>query len=539
MGNKRVFLDREYDVPDYLPELIDEYKKLNSYAAPLFEVLKNQMENQEYSSDVDSDFKVWKDAAKRVASKYIKKAEKKGIHDLSIWELVDSNKAIQPTGMLFTCHMTHHHITMNLLNAMNDWFDQYDAAYDKVGSNVKGPGFGILTNSLTSLLLYEVISYGAERKQFEQENEEFKRYIGKLNSTTNQKIDKNKAQYLALYYTYIREDIPEVVQEMLYIYLKKLDEHNLFDTMVYWDYPLDSLDKSNQVLEGYNTASNDLKKKILCDAFEQCPFNPEVFKNAVKDEFINKETLDTAKYLHQADGLKYILEEQLELAIRFDEINKIDGILSLIGYIDDSSMDETIVSELKPVVEEIKNKYFELKKIVETTEENGIKNNLLIKWVKKNITKELSEFVEVDDKKIEKKTKKSIEKIVSQDFYNFLLNHGIIDAKILACNENGDGLSVLDLNEKYAKKLADKICELRDYMVTQKVRLERARVDCANKKRVLQQKVDNLKNERDSLSIFKRKAKKIFNEQITSLYSKIDLLENEYELESLEKEYSW
>lgn len=221
MGTKTYkFLGESFEINDDLSEYLKEYNKLYTYAQPLYDELEKQMKEQSYRSDEDEDFIYWIRAAEKAASLFVEKAKSLNVYDLSVQDLLNGNNSFNT--LKWTCHEMGYHMYMNLMNGMNEWFDKYTAAADNVDKEITGPGFGILTNSLSSVLLYELVSYGAERRQFEVANEKFKNYIGQLNNSVNDKISSNNQKYLTLYYTYIRDDIFYTVEEMLFKYFDKL-----------------------------------------------------------------------------------------------------------------------------------------------------------------------------------------------------------------------------------------------------------------------------------------------------------------------------
>ncbi|MBR1507628.1 MAG: tetratricopeptide repeat protein [Eubacterium sp.] len=292
MGKKRVlFLGAEYDISDQLPILVPILQEFDEYKESLMSKLVSQIERNTYVGGEDKDFSYWSQPVSTISKSIIRNAAKLGIYDLTEYELVENNPGYIELNKL--CTETLRQILLSQTETMLEWMEGADDAYASAASNITGSGVGILTNSLSSALLYSAMEGHVLRKQAKQADKEYNAAIASLNIIKESKQKQNEARIKKnVYYPGCKESIIKLINYMLDLYLTRLDSNGILDCSEVASY---DLKLSSEIMKNLDIVPQ--KSEVLGKAFEKCPYNSDVYIKALELNLFDDASVETVKYI--------------------------------------------------------------------------------------------------------------------------------------------------------------------------------------------------------------------------------------------------
>lgn len=523
LSKEVTYIDRNFIVSDYLPDYIMTLKEASNYTARLMRVLVNQMESKKWSGGAEEDFVVWRTPVQKIAKDIIVRASNNGIFDLTEKELINDNPAF--TKLHDICSECMNKMATVLLQGINDWLEGYDKAYDSAASNITGPGFGVITNSFASAMLYEAVAYGALKQQARQADREFSNSLSKLSEKNQSKIDSENAKVLAVYYSNVKNVIPSIIANMMGVYFKKLDEKEkikLSELQMYDMPSSDSILKNLEVVES--------KVDVLYAAFEKCPYNPNVFIKAANHGLLNEATFDTAKYLHQEEGLVEAVKEYFNPKMTVVDKEMILNSAKLIAHIKQKSLESVLNEGFANIVSKKVNEYSKLKRMIE--DDTNIKT-----WIQNYITTNAEALCEYTNKDIVDSVKIVVNGIISEKTYDLYREIGVIKPEDISLEGSDVVVDLESINRSYIDKLATCI-----EMFIHELRIKRDAYYNAlelskNEKIRLENEKSELLDKRNKLSNIKIFTKREIDAKVIDLERQIARLDAKYNIRQLKKVY--
>ena len=276
MGNfLTTFLRKEYSISDQIPILVPVLHKFETYKEELFDRLYAQIKSNEYSGGTDGDFAYWNIPISNIARDIITYAAEIGVYDLTEYDLIDNNPGYNKLHQV--CDDTSHQMLIALSESVNDYIKGYDEAYTKAASNITGSGVSIWTNSLASALLFSVMEGNVLKKQAKQADKQFDTALRALNDrNTSQRIQKEISIKTKLYYPGCNDSINVLISYMLDSFIKKMDEYGILNLTEIMHY---DMKVSSEILKNMQIVPQ--KAEVLGKAFEKCPYNTNIYANAI------------------------------------------------------------------------------------------------------------------------------------------------------------------------------------------------------------------------------------------------------------------
>lgn len=127
------------------------------------------------------------------------------------------------------------------------------------------------------------------------------------------------------------------------------------------------LERSNDLLKNINLAKNKLA--VIEQSFVACPFNTAVYMTAMKHDYLDYDTFQTAKYFKQGDIILDFLNEQLGTVDypKYTKGNYYSAVL--LGQLTGKSVEEIIKRHTAPYVRAVVNEYQKLIKLIDNPAE--------------------------------------------------------------------------------------------------------------------------------------------------------------------------
>ncbi len=516
---KLFFLGSEYSISQELKQYVEYLQYFETFRSNLMGLLNDQIKNKQYSGGADEDFAYYKNPITQIGKQIITLLSDNGIYDATIEEFVYNNDGyIQLHNV---CKETMQGMIDILMNAMSEWERGYNNAYSAASSKVTGSGVGIITNSVTSALVYSMMEASTLKKQSDKASQEYTAAIERLNENVEDRQERQKIMLLTnKYYPGIANSIEMFVVVLMEKFLNKLKEFQIFDYSSVEKY---SLKRSSNILKNIPLVSD--KRNVIVEAFRVCPYNPDVYQAVLDYLSIDVETFITAKYLLQDQILlPSIIEYAHKKCNDYLEIDKVTKILT--SYTQKSE---------KVLLQEI---YREDLRTI-SREYSGIanamrNNNDLVLWIlKKELAKNAYDLCSISTENLIQQINDNIQNIISEEKFVFYWEQQLIDMsklqEFIEDNENYDKINyrLVYVLVKRIKDYQIKLQENRQYYLSEAKVIKKqygvALSEYRHHLEILKNKVAMLQEKRRSLGIFAISQKKEIDKQIQDVASKMEL----------------
>lgn len=378
-----------------------------------------------------------------------------------------------------------------------------NVAYNRAASNIKGMGFGIITNSAVDLLAYKAISNATLKSQARKAD---KQYTNDLKSLHQLTFGPYQNQLLSLMF---EEYIPAVrncivmwaneVTEKIIAYEVKYNNNAVF-----YEISKFSPEQSQSIVDKIDLKSSDdnIRKELL-EAFKKCPYNESIYLKAAQAGLLDR---DTFEY-----GASYGYEKSIISAAKkycSNNLDDIDFVKKQISFmvINLVNTEEEILREIyKPFVSGIIKKYDSLKDLIDAN--RSIKPFILDDLDIYDIV----DFINMKDSSIKALLESYFSKIVTQKCWENLIENNLIEWEKISLNNTYE---YNELNSYYINMLFPKITEYKKIMAEANMKYIEAEKEYTSKCNDMQATIEQLEKNLSQLGIFSFKKKKNLREEL-------------------------
>lgn len=441
------FLGNTYNVPDNLIKLMDCRNFVSDGLIKLTQegqkiISKySQMKGMEVVSRIDWDVKHLQNKMRSIVYDVYQNLIDEEIYDVNKEEFVKritSIEQLEEIALKISQNMLSEARKMQSINR-----EYREQAYKSAVGSITGSGVRIFTNSFASFMTYSLIEKSILKAQAKKADEEYERALRHISDTSDDVFDKIASNGVMNKFL---PALPTVFMsfndELLSNYLVELSAHGKFSLDNIQDY---SESVSNTILENMNHAKD--KKSLLCEAFERCPINLDVYEMALSMRYCDAETIrDAAKIFRNSEI------EQLLLRLIDENSNNVDltkWYITMLAAYKNTDEKHIQMSVYKHQIDEIKNKYTDLKKICLDTQ-------ALHQWIMKNINNNIDLIVDLPDDIIEQKVSQwiSLELCNHNDLEYFDMGIVPLEDIRMSCSIKNN---LNDINLEYKEKLVENI----------------------------------------------------------------------------------
>ena len=332
---------------------------------------------------------------------------------------------------------------------------------------MKGMSFGIITNSLTSALLYTGMSAVTYASQAIKAQQTYDRILHKYSS------DGAKLQEVKIINKEIVPLICPVAEKTTAIFLHDVLEE--IDLNINIDY--DNMDDKHKTevladekdyIYGNTQALKNALKKLSCikgekgdfnkiiDIIEECPYCPEAYLKLIQMNIFDIDVFKVAKIV----GIEGVIIPKLLDVLSNDASDGVVSMLEIIAMYKSQSLKQVIEQYYKNNIEKIKNKYKEAFLAC-----SDIK--MMAEWVNRNVETSLNTISEFSVEKIEKCIKEwvnnnlpknnTIQKLCEMEFvsYEDMVFEGIYNCELDKIN-NKYKQNMIKTLSRYVKEVKEK-----------------------------------------------------------------------------------
>lgn len=503
------FLGESYSFPGELAQYVtycNEFEKISDRLMNKLLVTmkkKPMAEGDNSYTDMHEKFEV---DLQNEGKKFITTLSKIGVYDVTESDVIYENKGYKQ--YIQVRDKMQEGTRKIMLSSLNSWMEQQDSIYSSAASNIRGSGYGLISNSFLAHATFSAMEYSTLKRQAKEADRQYQQAIGELNRST---LSREEQQYIQFYATEIYPEIAEAfntfVTELMAIYLLKLQEKGIFDSDKLSNY---SLNKSAEILK--NIKLVDDKKAVLVEAYKICPFNPDIYADVMTYGLFDVDTMKGAKEFHQETMLVGIIEKKIKSNL--NNLERAKDYIEVLAYYQGKSEIDILKKFYENTINKIKNDYHEIFLVC-------VDSRRLSTWICDNISIDLDEVASTSEGEISDKVNTWIKNTVDDKQYKNLSVMGLINTDDIKY-KGSTKITLEEVQAEYADKMIVLILDYIKELGEKKAAYEKAydKYDVGLKKLIdaIYAKNDELK--RQGLFAFSKKRE---------LKAELDRLNNEYE----------
>ncbi len=302
MSEEKVyFLGNEYSFPEEVQKYVYYCRKFQQNRDTLLQVIFNRIENQWY----DYPDKEFEQLLKNVCKTAIIYLAEDDIYDVTESDLLKNSKGY--SDFINITHDGFEQIKQFGLDEIREYREGYENAFTSASSQITGSGLGLISNSVIAHMTFAAMESHTISKQARKADKEFKTAMNAITNSTQSKKKQRESKFLyeSLYPAYIK--IVEVfISEIIDSYLLLLEKKGIF---AYSKMKSFNIERSSDLLKNLSLVND--KKKVLIQAFKNCPYNEAVYLHIVNLHLMDLDTEKTLNHYGQKESLIEDIEEKI------------------------------------------------------------------------------------------------------------------------------------------------------------------------------------------------------------------------------------
>ena len=180
---------------------------------------------------------------------------------------------------------------------------QLEQAAQEAASKITGMGFGLISNSLVSHLIYAVQSEATIKKQTADAQSYYDQRERQIQASENKKIEQECRRYYdKITVPRLKVEIHKIYTNALVAYMRILNQVGYIDIE---DIQGFAFERSQQILRNLNATSNP--QNVVAAALSECPYNTDIYMQAIQKGILKKELVELAEDLGIEDELSSVL----------------------------------------------------------------------------------------------------------------------------------------------------------------------------------------------------------------------------------------
>lgn len=506
------FFDKEYDVPEDaltflqcrefvsngLIKLLDESTKLmNKYS---------RLGGEKAFAALAEDTRQLQRSMLSVVQDVHKDLLSREIYDVDEVELFEQTPSIKQVETRAT------EVSLEMLNAAKAVQSQNqamrDCAYRSAASNITGSGVRIFTNSFTSLMVHSAIENSILKSQAKKADQEYEQALRRISSSSGDKFTQITNDGI---FNKFLPSLPEIFttfhDELFKCYLIILAQHNQFNIDNIERY---SENKSSTMLENIKYAGD--KRKLLIQAFEECPFNIKVYEKMLELGYFDIDTMKDAKKIFKGTDLDNLLEEKIKAGL--NNIDSVKDYITVLAYYKGKDERAVLLPFYEESISRIKKGYYELSSLCT----DSVK---LDKWISENIDSDIDKIAVHTEEQVKLKVDSWVKRKIKDSEFAELSRLKLLTIEDIRMK----GSTVTTLEEAKAEYVNKIIAQIMEYIKEANIRKDAYEEAYGKYNSVLDQKckvIDNKKAELKEQGIFAFSKKKEIKAELEALQKDLE-----------------
>lgn len=281
---------------DYIEKIIDTHDRQE--LPEIFENINNKLQN--------------------IAKNIIQELSNYGIYSITVEDLLYPNEGYVN---VFNSLSSYLDFTKKILEKKSEInVSELEKAKLRAESQITGPNYGIITNSIAAQALYGLEASNTINRQkkraLEQYNRESAKIQAHLDSITDKKLDETyKKEFLPDF----KSSLKQCIDLLFDSYIEKLAEVNQIDSDC-----SDQMNykRSSSLLNNIDVVDN--KEKLLFEVAQLCPTNIDLYCNAFDYDLFTDDLLNLVNYFELSKKIKENIITSKNICISSPKENVID-----------------------------------------------------------------------------------------------------------------------------------------------------------------------------------------------------------------------
>lgn len=540
------FLNQNYVIPSDIVNFVKWREFEPSALSRLYNVLlsivdrNSNMPPDEVIEYFEDDVEVLTKAMRNEANVLNKILLDNTIYDVSIDDLVENTAYEEVMQVAVAVGQKYVEIARDFRDSR---IEGISLARANAAQSITGSGVCIFTNSLISAMTYCVFEGSVLSSQARKADQKFQASVAKINKITQDTFTANLEDVLIyMYYPMLSDVIAAFVHQVFANLLVNMTSHGKFDFDKMQKY---SEKKSEEILQNLQRV-NDVDG-VLQQAFNKCPYNLNVFNQAIKYGRIDKDLLNIAHII----GYDSFVLEYIDSYIRANikNISKVDYCLELLSQHKGVSKESLYQQYFGNEINSIISIYARYDNIMSS-------HSSLINYIEALFTKDAIDYINLSDNSICQSISNEINMSLNTDSIMLLISNGVITEQAILLKTKTPAASLSELHQVYDYNICQKAIRLKNNKISLneettrsynriKEEYDRLKKDqneaythidriikeaeselskcglfALSKKREINQKIKQLNEERDSITQ-KYSTLKDVEQELNSLYNRL------------------
>ena len=333
-------------------------------------------------------------------------------------------------------------------------------AESEAAKEIKGMPFGIITNRVSSLLMYNTMAaiteYSQQKKADETYNRIMQKFSGNEPALREMKILNEEVFPLiypvsekatAVFHNDVMKDI-DFYENIGYEELSNKhkthgivnDSNYIFGDTIALREAINKLQKVGKSKDDYET---------LLDILEECPYCPEIYFKLIEIGKFDKKVFEVAKILHIEKMILPALEKDVEK--RKANISDVKPVLEIIAIYKSQSYEQVLKNTFQSTVSRIKNDYHEL--LLLCTD-----SRRLDKWITDNINSDMDKVVATSADTVKNTVASWLNENIEDKQFAELSDMGLINIEDIKLKDSIQ-TTLEEVKSEYATKLVTLILD--------------------------------------------------------------------------------
>lgn len=506
------FLDKNYDLPEDIITFLECRNFTSKGLIKLLDETRTLIKTYQRIGGENAFHRLPEDIPhiQRIMMSIVKEVHndllKRKIYDVDEYELYERITSIRQIEDMARVVME------NVLEAMSSVHNQNQVmrnqAYRSAASNITGSGVSIFTNSFTSLMVHSAVENSILKSQAKKADQEYEQALKKISTSTEDKFGRIFSDGIFKQFLPALPEIFTVFQdELLKNYLLELAKHNQFD--------IDNIEKYNEnksvtIIE--NIKHTEDKKSLLIQAFEECPFNIDVYEKMLELGCFDIDTMKDAKKIFKGAELDNLFEEKIRNNLK--NVDEVKDYITVLAYYKGKDERAILLPFYQNTIDKIKNDYHGLFALCTDL-------RLLDQWISENIDSDMDKVVVHTEDRVKLKVNSWFKRKIKDSEFVELSKMDLMNIDDIRMKDSSK-TSLDDIREEYKTKINSLIMEYIEEANIRKTAYEEAYAKFNAELEVRNTAVDNKMNELNQQGLFAFSKKKEIKAELEQLRKELE-----------------
>ena len=354
-----------------------------------------------------------KDGMHREVEKIIKMLASEGIYDVVKSDLLEKNAGFLHFTKAYDEMM--YSLRMNLEDEVGSNLSVKEKVRDMAYSQVTGSGTALISSSLLAHMTFAAFETNTINKQRRKAERDFSDAMNQISAYNASERNSKDIKVMKNMYEETAHALKIFVSELQEDYLSVLHRNGVFD---YSKIKVFDAKRSSELLKNLTVVAD--KKSVIKAAFENCPYNSDVYVKAIEYGLADYNTLCTAKCFYQEGSVGASIKKYCQT--EYVNVQKLELLNNVMCFYACTGELETLRELCEDKVAKIKNDYKKLKCFFSEGNKRG-------DWIKEHVNSNLLKIANDENDIVKRKITKLVDDITINNLYEYLWSKQLFSAE--------------------------------------------------------------------------------------------------------------